>query len=150
MSDSFRETVGPIPAIRAILHDYPFSTTILRELLQNSDDARATKQVRHKPLMKHVSINAYDRFSFLTWGKTLHSWHTMILSSVKRIGRLSEPSMTHPREQMPRKIVYFCGVTANLFFSKIGKYGVGFRACYHVCRSTLLLATYSDAHIDNR
>ena len=46
MNDSFGETVSPVAAIRAILHDYPFSASILRELLQNSDDARARKQVR--------------------------------------------------------------------------------------------------------
>ncbi len=50
MNDSFGETVSPVAAIRAILHDYPFSASILRELLQNSDDARAKKQVRTIPL----------------------------------------------------------------------------------------------------
>ena len=43
---SFGETVSPVAAIQAILHDYPFSASILRELLQNSDNAGATKQVR--------------------------------------------------------------------------------------------------------
>ena len=43
---NFGETVNPVAAIQAILHDYPFSASILRELLQNSDDAGATKQVR--------------------------------------------------------------------------------------------------------
>jgi hypothetical protein len=46
MNVNFGESVSPTAAIQAILHDYPFSVSILRELLQNSDDARATKQVR--------------------------------------------------------------------------------------------------------
>ena len=71
MNGRFYETVGPVPAIRAILHDYPFSASIFRELLQNSDDARATKQVRATPLVKHTLDNAHDRFLFLTWGMTL-------------------------------------------------------------------------------
>ena len=56
----------------------------------------------------------------------------MILSFKKKTGRLSEPSTNHPREQILRKIVYFRRATVNVFRSKIGKYGVGFRACYHV------------------
>ena len=39
------ETDSPVAAIQAVLHDYPFSASILRELLQKSDDAGATKQV---------------------------------------------------------------------------------------------------------
>ena len=50
MDDNFCETVSTVSVIRGILLDYPFSASILRELLQNSDDARATKQVRAPPL----------------------------------------------------------------------------------------------------
>ena len=56
MNDSFGETVSPVAAIRAILHDYPFSASILRELLQNSDDARATKQVRAMPFTTPIGV----------------------------------------------------------------------------------------------
>ncbi|KIL57824.1 hypothetical protein M378DRAFT_87354, partial [Amanita muscaria Koide BX008] len=42
---SFGETVSPVTVIQAVLRDYPFSASILRELLQNSDDAGATKQI---------------------------------------------------------------------------------------------------------
>ena len=45
--EGFGENVAPIAAIRAILDSYPFSVGLLRELLQNSDDARASKQVRY-------------------------------------------------------------------------------------------------------
>ena len=43
----FGENVDPTAAIRAILDSYPFSIGLLRELLQNSDDALASKQVRY-------------------------------------------------------------------------------------------------------
>lgn len=41
----FGETIDPKAAIKSILTAYPFSVGLLRELLQNSDDAKATKQV---------------------------------------------------------------------------------------------------------
>ena len=44
--EDFGQRVRPTAAIRNILDSYPFSVGILRELLQNSDDACATKQVR--------------------------------------------------------------------------------------------------------
>lgn len=39
------ETINATDAIAQILKLYPFGVGLLRELLQNSDDARATKQV---------------------------------------------------------------------------------------------------------
>lgn len=60
MSGSFRESVSPLAAIQAILHDYPFSASILRELLQNSDDAGATKQVGATPLRCNLFNSALD------------------------------------------------------------------------------------------
>jgi hypothetical protein len=46
---AFRENVDPTAAIRAILDSYPFSVGLFREFLQNSDDARASKQVWTSP-----------------------------------------------------------------------------------------------------
>jgi hypothetical protein len=42
----FGEKLSPTAAIASILSEYPFSVGLLRELLQNSDDAKASKQVR--------------------------------------------------------------------------------------------------------
>lgn len=39
--DSFGERVSPTLAIRTILHGYPFSASILRELLQRHGDGRS-------------------------------------------------------------------------------------------------------------
>ena len=61
MSDNFGESVSPLAAIRAILHEYPFSASILRELLQNSTDAGAKKQVcAAPPLMRNVLNKTID------------------------------------------------------------------------------------------
>jgi hypothetical protein len=40
------ERIKPTAAIAAILNSYPFSVGLFRELLQNSDDALASEQVR--------------------------------------------------------------------------------------------------------
>jgi len=42
---NFGENISPTAAIASILSAYPFSVGLLRELLQNSDDAKASKQV---------------------------------------------------------------------------------------------------------
>lgn len=47
MAEGFGENVAPTAAIRAILGSYPFSIGLLREILQNSDDAKASKQVSY-------------------------------------------------------------------------------------------------------
>ncbi|KAI0031007.1 hypothetical protein K488DRAFT_71730 [Vararia minispora EC-137] len=55
MNQDYAQTSGAADSIRSILNQYPFGVGILRELLQNSDDAGATKQVfvldrrQHKP-----------------------------------------------------------------------------------------------------
>lgn len=46
MAQSFGEYASPTDTIAAILGTYPFSIGLFRELIQNSDDAKATKQVR--------------------------------------------------------------------------------------------------------
>jgi hypothetical protein len=48
MGDSFGERITPAGAIKQILGSYPFSVGLFRELLQNSDDARASTQVRSR------------------------------------------------------------------------------------------------------
>jgi hypothetical protein len=45
MEAEFGEHITPARAIKQILDSYPFSVGLFRELLQNSDDARATEQV---------------------------------------------------------------------------------------------------------
>lgn len=43
---AYAEQVSVLGVIKNILHNYPFSVGVYRELLQNTDDARAQEQVR--------------------------------------------------------------------------------------------------------
>ena len=50
-SSAFGENVDRLGSIRSILDNYPVSAGLLREILQNSDDAKATTQVRHPSML---------------------------------------------------------------------------------------------------
>ncbi|KAF8330997.1 hypothetical protein F5887DRAFT_76594 [Amanita rubescens] len=116
MNSGFGESVSPVAAIQAILHDYPFSASILRELLQNSDDARATKQIFVLDMGKDPALIAYNDSQFQE-----EDW-----KAIQTIHKSSKREDT----------------------SKIGKYGVGFRACYHVTDKPQILSGSSFAILD--
>ncbi|KAF8344477.1 hypothetical protein F5887DRAFT_1075526 [Amanita rubescens] len=119
MSDGFGERVSPIAAIRAILHDYPFSASILRELLQNSDDAKATKQIFVLDMGENgedSALMAYNNSQFCE-----EDWNAI-------------------------QVIHESSKRADT--SKIGKYGVGFRACYHVTDKPQILSGSSFAILD--
>jgi hypothetical protein len=68
-SSAFGENVDRLGSIRSILDNYPFSAGLLREILQNSDDAKATAQVRHLAFMlidSDAEISLNDRPSYWT------------------------------------------------------------------------------------
>ena len=46
MEENYEQRTSAIGSLRSILQSYPFSLGIFREILQNSDDAGASKQVR--------------------------------------------------------------------------------------------------------
>ncbi len=62
--------------------------------------------------------------------------------AIQTIHKSSKREDTSYDRLLPQSVI----VNFN-FFSKIGKYGVGFRACYHVRWPILLVATYSETHI---
>lgn len=58
---TFGESIDPTAAISAILGTYPFSIGLIREILQNSDDAKALKQVRFTQTIKRfILISSLD------------------------------------------------------------------------------------------
>ncbi|KAK2459819.1 hypothetical protein APHAL10511_008140 [Amanita phalloides] len=116
MSNSFGESVSPVAAIQAILHDYPFSASIFRELEQNSDDARAKEQIFVLDMGKHPALMAYNDSEF----------HEDDWKAIQSIHQSSKKADT----------------------SKIGKYGVGFRACYHITDKPQILSGSSFAVLD--
>jgi hypothetical protein len=67
MEAEFGEHITPARAIKQILDSYPFSVGLFRELLQNSDDARATEQVCiSNALLIHRWLNLVSRSSCST------------------------------------------------------------------------------------
>ncbi|KAI0072310.1 hypothetical protein K474DRAFT_411060 [Panus rudis PR-1116 ss-1] len=112
----FGESIAPTAAISAILGSYPFSCGLLREILQNSDDAKATKQVflldhrthRQRKLI-HEQLGQAQGPALLAFNNALFNDEDWV--ALRSIHQSSKKTDT----------------------SKIGKYGVGFRSCYHVC-----------------
>ncbi|TCD64785.1 hypothetical protein EIP91_003622 [Steccherinum ochraceum] len=111
----FGESVDPTAAIASILGTYPFGIGLFREILQNSDDAKATTQyflldhrshgtdtLLHEALgdAQGPALLAYNNAQFLN-----EDW-----VALQRIHQSSKRTDT----------------------SKIGKYGIGFRSCYHI------------------
>ncbi|KAJ3574308.1 hypothetical protein NP233_g1854 [Leucocoprinus birnbaumii] len=92
MEESFGEYVAATDAIRDILRGYPFSIGLLREILQNSDDAKATRQ-----------------------GPALLAFNDGLLQ---------------PKDWTALREIHRSSKVADSM--KIGKFGLGFRSCYHV------------------
>ena len=61
MPQTTREEVEITALIRGILNGYPGNSAILREYLQNSDDAKASNQASFLSL-GHQSIHRTDQF----------------------------------------------------------------------------------------
>jgi len=68
MPQSAKEQVDITALIQGILNGYPGNSAIFREYIQNSDDAKATKQVRSS-VAAGPCANLYHRSSF--WMKGL-------------------------------------------------------------------------------
>ena len=101
--------------IQNIIRDYPFDMTILKELLQNADDAKASKMHVILDMRKHNS----EHLPSDTWedlqGPALLVWNDSVFSEsdLKGIQRLGLGSKRSDSET-------------------IGQYGIGFNAVYHL------------------
>ena len=101
--------------IQNIIRDYPFDMTILKELLQNADDAKASKMHVILDMRKHSSEHLLSD----TWkdlqGPALLVWNDSVFSDsdLKGIQRLGLGSKRSDSET-------------------IGQYGIGFNAVYHL------------------
>ncbi|KAF9446296.1 hypothetical protein P691DRAFT_673937 [Macrolepiota fuliginosa MF-IS2] len=123
MVEGFGENVAPTAAIRAILGSYPFSIGLLREILQNTDDARARKQVFVLDRRSHDAKAIYHPYLAATQGPALLAFNDELIrdhdwEALRNIHRSSKTTDT----------------------SKIGKYGVGFRSSYHVTDTPHILS----------
>ncbi|KAJ6589057.1 hypothetical protein B0H19DRAFT_1367527 [Mycena capillaripes] len=128
---SFGEYSLPTDTLAAILGAYPFSVGLFRELLQNSDDARASKQVFVLDARTHGTRTLVDVKLAATQGPSLLAYNDALFSdndwdALQSIHRSSKKTDT----------------------SKIGKYGIGFRSCYHVTDNPQVLSGPSLAILD--
>ena len=101
--------------IQNIIRDYPFDMTILKELLQNADDAKATKMHVIVDMRTHSDKHILsDEWGELQ-GPALLVWNDSVFTEedLKGIQRLGLGSKRSDSET-------------------IGQYGIGFNAVYHL------------------
>ncbi|PCH34677.1 hypothetical protein WOLCODRAFT_165735 [Wolfiporia cocos MD-104 SS10] len=114
MSD-FGEVVDLTANIESILKRYPFSIGIFRELLQNTDDAGAKTQIFILDARAHPCNELVDDKLRGLQGAAMLAYNDATFSAddwnaLQNISRSSKKTDT----------------------SKIGKYGIGLRSCYHL------------------
>ena len=101
--------------IQNIIRDYPFDMTILKELLQNADDAKATKMHVILDMRKHSEEHLLSENWSELQGPALLVWNDSVFTEadLKGIQRLGLGSKRSDSET-------------------IGQYGIGFNAVYHL------------------
>ena len=102
--------------IQNIIRDYPFDMTILKELLQNADDAKATKMHVILDMRTHSDEHLLsDRMAETFRDQLLLVWNDSVFSEedLKGIQSLGLGSKRSDSET-------------------IGQYGIGFNAVYHL------------------
>ncbi|KAH6902619.1 hypothetical protein BKA70DRAFT_1306179 [Coprinopsis sp. MPI-PUGE-AT-0042] len=113
---AYAEQVSVLGVIKNILHNYPFSVGLCRELLQNTDDAKAQEQIFILDCRSHSFSNGSDPEAVAELnGPALLAYNCSQFSeddwvAVRTISDSSKKTDT----------------------SKIGKFGIGIRSCYHV------------------
>ncbi|KAF6756618.1 hypothetical protein DFP72DRAFT_893244 [Ephemerocybe angulata] len=112
---SFGETVDLLGNIRSILENYPFSAGLLRELLQNSDDAKASHQTFALDYRTHPDGRLRDPRLSETQGPALLAFNNATFAENDWTA-LRSISASSKKEDT----------------SKIGKFGIGIRSCYHI------------------
>ena len=101
--------------IQNIIRDYPFDMTILKELLQNADDAKATKMHIMVDMRRHREEHILSEEWAKLQGPALLVWNDSVftkedLEGIQRLGLGSKRSDSET----------------------IGQYGIGFNAVYHL------------------
>ena len=101
--------------IQNILRDYPFDITILKELLQNSDDAWAKKMYFILDKRTHGKERLISKNWHKLQGPSLLVWYDSIFSE-KDLQGIQELGLGSKRSEA----------------ESIGQYGIGFNVVYHL------------------
>lgn len=129
-SAAFRENVDLLGVIRSILDNYPFSAGLLREILQNSDDAKATEQVRRPSPLQHLSTNDVQVFVLdCRTHPTERVWNTDVVNSQGPALLAYNNATFQPEDWTALQNISRSSKKEDT--SKIGKFGIGIRSCYH-------------------
>ncbi|KAH8822802.1 hypothetical protein DL96DRAFT_1746475 [Flagelloscypha sp. PMI_526] len=123
MPTSFREYVDLASAIKGILDNYPFGNALLREILQNSDDAGARHQKFVLDTRQHPTISLADSTLSKTQGPALLCFNDTVFS-----------------ESDWQALLTIHGSNKRSEDHKTGKYGLGFRSCYHITDNPHILS----------
>ncbi|KAF9032342.1 hypothetical protein BDP27DRAFT_1436014 [Rhodocollybia butyracea] len=122
MPISWRERVDTASAIKGILDSYP-SNSILREILQNSDDAQATKQIFILDHRQHGDQSVIEDGLKRTQGPALLAVNNKVFT-----------------ESDWEAVRTIHGSNKSADETKTGKYGLGIRACYHITDNIHILS----------
>lgn len=114
-------------SLKRILHSYPFDREILKELIQNADDAGATVMHFIKDGRHHPTNHIFDQQWRPLQGPALCVYNNSPftdkdLAGIQQLGEGSK----------------------SLDFSKTGQYGIGFSSVYHLTDAPSLLTTAAD------
>ena len=101
--------------IQNILRDYPFDITILKELLQNADDAKATKMYFILDKRTHRTQGILSKNWEKLQGPALLVWNDSIFTEKNLIG-IQQLGLGSKRSDS----------------ETIGQYGIGFNVVYHL------------------
>ena len=101
--------------IQNILRDYPFDVTVLKELLQNADDAKATKMYVILDQRKHKTQSIISEEWQRLQGPALLVWNDSVFTE-KNIKGIQGLGLGSKRCEA----------------DSIGQYGIGFNSVYHL------------------
>lgn len=113
--ESFSETFDLCAGIRGILDGYPASNAILRELIQNSDDAGSRRQIFILDERQHPTRTLLVPGLACCQGPALLAVNDSIF---------------RPQDWQAIKTIHHSSKADDN--TQIGKYGLGFRSSYHV------------------
>ncbi len=101
--------------IQNIIRDYPFDITILKELLQNTDDAKATKMYIILDMRTHGNQGILSQNWAKLQGPALLVWNDSVFSEKDLVG-IQKLGLGSKRTD----------------YESIGQYGIGFNVVYHL------------------